>query len=541
MKESSAFIRATVHPQNEGAKSLPGKEIIMTEHNSRRAEILLSTVLLLILWAFMLPLSAHAQGQWSTAGNGTDSYTNGQVGIGNTAPTDKLDVSGRVRFSLDAAFPGNNIASIYRSASSGLSFTGYNGTSASWYFANNLGQDTMYNPVGTTNVTFMGNMINVGATTAGMRLQIAANNSPTGGYPLIKLQTTQAGGHSWWLYAGALGNADGFGIYDETALAYRMYFNGSGYVGLGTQSPVQKLQVVGAIASTGTIAAGNTGTGAYLYDDGSYANLAALNGTNPRGLNVSGNHIIFSTGTTFGEKMRIDAAGNVGIGTSSPGARFYVRSGHDNATADIGQFLANNLTQGIGIGYNRIEAVGSNTNQDVLLLPKGTGKVEIGATATNPTTTTLAINGSINVTGNINAKYQDVAEWVPSSQKLSAGTVVILDPERTNQVIASTESYDTRVAGVISEQPGLILGEAGEGKVKVATTGRVRVRVDATRGEIRVGDLLVTSDEEGVAMKSEAVIVAGGIKMHRPGTLIGKALEPLKSGRGEILVLLSLQ
>ena len=50
----------------------------------------------------------------------------------------------------------------------------------------------------------------------------------------------------------------------------------------------------------------------------------------------------------------------------------------------------------------------------------------------------------------------------------------------------------------------------------------------------------VTSDEAGTAMKSEPVDV-GGVKMHRPGTIIGKALDPLPSGRGEILVLLSLQ
>jgi len=29
--------------------------------------------------------------------------------------------------------------------------------------------------------------------------------------------------------------------------------------------------------------------------------------------------------------------------------------------------------------------------------------------------------------------------------------------------------------------------------------------------------------------------------MHRPGTIIGKALEPLRSGKGEILMLLTLQ
>ena len=44
----------------------------------------------------------------------------------------------------------------------------------------------------------------------------------------------------------------------------------------------------------------------------------------------------------------------------------------------------------------------------------------------------------------------------------------------------------------------------------------------------------------GVAMKSEPIEFAGR-KMHMPGTLIGKALEPLEKGKGEMLVLLSLQ
>jgi hypothetical protein len=41
-------------------------------------------------------------------------------------------------------------------------------------------------------------------------------------------------------------------------------------------------------------------------------------------------------------------------------------------------------------------------------------------------------------------------------------------------------------------------------------------------------------------MKSEPVKV-GSRMMHLPGTLIGKALEPLEKGSGKILVLLSLQ
>jgi hypothetical protein len=191
----------------------------------------------------------------------------------------------------------------------------------------------------------------------------------------------------------------------------------------------------------------------------------------------------------------------------------------------------------------------NNSSANVMFLTNG-GNVGIGTTTPTPTAK-LDVNGNANVTGNFNAtgtitggtieaKYQDVAEWVPSTQKLSPGTVVVLDRARANHVLASATAYDTGVAGVVSGQPGVILGVAGEGKVMVATTGRVKVRVDASHAPVRIGDLIVTSDVEGVAMRSEPVTLAGR-QMHAPGTIIGKALEPLEKGVGEILVLLSLQ
>src|SRR6185295_3938647 len=107
---------------------------------------------------------------------------------------------------------------------------------------------------------------------------------------------------------------------------------------------------------------------------------------------------------------------------------------------------------------------------------------------------------------------QDLAEWVPTLHSLPSGTVVVLDETKSNQVIASTKAYDTRIAGVVSENPGIMLGEKGDNKVLVATTGRVRIKVDASSGAIKVGDLLVTSDIAGVAMKSQPIDV-GGIQM----------------------------
>jgi hypothetical protein len=152
----------------------------------------------------------------------------------------------------------------------------------------------------------------------------------------------------------------------------------------------------------------------------------------------------------------------------------------------------------------------------------------------------LHVEGGIFATSGFAAQYQDLAEWVPTKQKIDDATVVIVDPDNPNHVIASSDAYDTRIAGVASKLPGILLGIGGEGKVKIATTGRVKVKVDATNSPIKVGDLLVSSGKEGLAMKSEPVDL-GGVKIHRPGTLIGKALEPLDKGTGEILVLLSLQ
>lgn len=172
------------------------------------------------------------------------------------------------------------------------------------------------------------------------------------------------------------------------------------------------------------------------------------------------------------------------------------------------------------------------------------GKVGIGTRWTAPVAT-LDVNGGIHASGtisggNVVATYQDVAEWVPASADLAPGTVVVLDPSHDNQVMPSSRSYDTTVAGVVSAQPGVILGVAGSDKEQIATTGRVKVKVDATRAPIAIGDLLVTGERPGTAMKSEPLQIAGTL-IHRPGTVIGKALQALPSGEGEILVLLSLQ
>ncbi len=266
---------------------------------------------------------------------------------------------------------------------------------------------------------------------------------------------------------------------------------------------------------------------------------------------------------TNGNDINNTNSGNVGIGTSSPqrtldlGTSGQLTFGNNgfNSTGSPGFFwFSDNTNYGIyksagtwtAPNYQQltlnfttgivIDGGSAYGRSGTVLQPNG-GNVGIGTTTP---TSKLHVIGDITATGNIGAKYQDLAEWVPARHPMTAGTVVALDTDESNQVMPSTQAYDTLVAGVVSAQPGITLGEAGSGKVLVATTGRVKVRVDATRNPIRIGDLLVTSDKAGMAMKSEPMLIRGR-QIHAPGTIIGKALEPLSRGTGEILVLLSMQ
>jgi len=194
-------------------------------------------------------------------------------------------------------------------------------------------------------------------------------------------------------------------------------------------------------------------------------------------------------------------------------------------------------SNGLIVGTGTATPLVFGTNNVSRMTIDSSGTFTIGSTAANSNVT---INGTLTATKVIGAVYQDVAEWVPATTHMEPGTVVVLNRERRNEVMPSARSYDTAVAGVVSENPGVVLGVASDSKAQIATTGRVKVHVDATAGAIAIGDLLVTSDKSGMAMKSQPVDL-GGVQFHRPGTVIGKALEPLPNGEGEILVLLSLQ
>ena len=340
-----------------------------------------------------------------------------------------------------------------------------------------------------------------------------------------------------------------------------------GNVGIGTTNPVEILTVrkaaaptflglSGAPGSHTAIVLGRTAGEARLgiasTNNGEYAQNASTGDAILRVDSASQKlHLLAGWGSAV---MTITSA-NVGIGVAAPAAALQIEtpSGPNyparfQAIPGIPNGVMLEMTgngeidvSGLQIGRTGLPYIQSTGQSSLYLNPTTNNNVVIGnPSAIQGPLEMLNVAGNINVSGNINAKYQDLAEWVPATEAMPPGTVVVVERGAENTVTPSTQRYDTRVAGVVSAQPGVLLGIQGPSKAMIATTGRVKVRVDASNAPIHMGDLLVTSDKPGVAMRSE-VVDLGGVKIHRPGTLIGKALEPLASGEGEILVLLSLQ
>jgi hypothetical protein len=145
--------------------------------------------------------------------------------------------------------------------------------------------------------------------------------------------------------------------------------------------------------------------------------------------------------------------------------------------------------------------------------------------------TNIVVIGNVYATGALTPVSADLAEIYPSADILEPGEVVVISDSRDGYIERSKIANDTKAAGVISTEPGIVLNSSEKG-YKLALAGKVPVNVSNENGDIKRGDLLVVSSTPGYAMKNASP---------KPGTIIGKALENSQGARSKIMVLVNLQ
>ena len=147
-----------------------------------------------------------------------------------------------------------------------------------------------------------------------------------------------------------------------------------------------------------------------------------INTPNPQGaFHVDAGKDNATTGTpTTGQQVNdvmITSTGQVGLGTVSPSEKLtVVDSDNTHSLLGIASFLANNLTQGVGIGWNGISSIGSITNVNLNLNSKGAGNIIMQS---NGTTGNVGIGVTPTAKLDINGNSTTVpirARNIPSSE-----------------------------------------------------------------------------------------------------------------------------
>lgn len=329
-----------------------------------------------------------------------------------------------------------------------------------------------------------------------------------------------------------------------------IFVDGQGRVGVGTTSPAEKLHVAGG--GTPAIKVENSG-------DGTASLILADAAQEWEWRLTNQNRMVLEDVTAGVVRLSVEHSGSVGIGTPTPNAPLdlqgteleMMRIATDNANSTRLALVNTgaggttydivSTADGNGIGGGKF-GIRERTSGVFNFQMDANGHVGIGG---SPSAT-----NRLNVNGNVECSVlqinggADIAEpfEVAANETVEPGMVLCIDPERPAGLRIASQAYDRTVAGVVSGaggvNTGLVLRQDGtdaDGRHPVALTGRVYCWVDADAGgPVEAGDLLTTSPTPGHAMRVDDHARANG-------AILGKAMTGLESGRGLVLVLVSLQ
>jgi len=342
---------------------------------------------------------------------------------------------------------------------------------------------------------------------------------------------------------------------DSTTARLSLEPGGNGLFGF-TQVP-DGAGVFGAHASTGI---GVAGLGLIGVSGGSFNGVGVMGVSRPPGgtgagdgvqgiTNAANRNGIYGLNESNGAHGTTAPAGNgvLGFSNVSDGAGLlgaHGRGGHGvNGTGGFGVTGTGTIIAVWGIakgtawagyfsGPIRVEGTSSVANVEA------SGNVTVQG---NIKVANVEVSGIVTVKGDIQLANADIAERfaVESPAASAPGTVMVIGDN--GALKPCDRRYDRRAVGVVAgagtRRTALTLGASEEAMAttaSIALVGTAFCNVDADLAPIEAGDLITTSETCGHGMKAADPAIS-------IGAIIGKALAPLRSGRGMVPIVLALQ
>jgi hypothetical protein len=384
-----------------------------------------------------------------------------------------------------------------------------------------------------------GGFIGVGTTTPAAALHVNGDTLLVTSATTAQLQFSGTASEARF---GQDGNGAFFAS-DTPGKAVRFYTNNgtlneglridsSSNVGIGTPSPVAKLDVVGTGNFTGNTTAFSSAIVSATQSGSSPTPFIPSPSTVPPV--AVGGIATATSGVTAG-------VGGISFSPNSSG----VGGLNFSSVAGSGVYGFSAATSGHGIGIQG--EVASADGVAAYFANDAGGNILLGQTGPNGTRVNVfRVDGTGKgfFDGGTQTGGADFAEAISvrgERLEYEPGDVLVVDPAAGRRLMLSRRAYSTRVAGIYSTKPGVLAtihpideSDALIQEVPVAIVGIVPCKVTAENGPIAPGDLLVTSSTPRYAMK-------GTNRNRMLGAVVGKALEPLREGKGVIQILVTLQ
>ena len=315
----------------------------------------------------------------------------------------------------------------------------------------------------------------------------------------------------------------------------RLRISSSGNVGIGTSSPTSQLSVKGAVTVGETVVAsifqseGTANSSASLWfsavgdsDSARGAKISAISNGNGAGNGHSLAFLTSANGAAPTERLRINSAGNVGIGTTSPDGRLHVLQGTTPNIAQlyVGQGGGSSNYYDANNHYFRdgnLNSVISTTSSTIQLFTSNTERARIDSSGRLLVGTSSARTNFNNSTGTAGFQVEGT-----SSASASISIVNNNTADADYPVLALSKSSTGAVGGngivANNEELGSIWWQGNDGS-EFVVGAQISAAVDGTPGANDMpGRLVFSTTADGASSPTERMRITNGGAMLQGNT-----------------------